>query len=75
MAGLGVLVAPSTHTESTLTLIDQVSVHWAGSAVCEDGFHEWVVTDRKFQSGRRSALATHCFLRFRQSSSILTTPW
>ena len=36
--------------------------HWAGSVVCEDGFNEWVVADRKFQSGRRSVLAMYCFL-------------
>ena len=31
-------------------------------AVCGDVFNEWVVAGRKFQSGRRSALAMYCFL-------------
>ena len=63
-ARLGVLVAPSTHAVNAETECIRLTYigHFAGSAVCGDGFNEWVVADRKFQSGRRSVLAMYCFL-------------
>ena len=52
-AGLGVLVAPCTHTVNAATDCIRLAYvgHWAWSAVCGDGCNEWVVADRKLQSG------------------------
>ena len=49
-AGLGVLVAPSTHAVNADTDCIKLAYigHWAGSAVYGHGFNEWVVPIASF---------------------------